>query len=326
MMQIFPGYHLKTQLYESPCSLVYRAVRESDKQAVVIKLLNIEYPSQEELARFRRGYSLIRELDAESIISVYSVENYKNSLFIVMEDIGGVSIAGLLSSGAFGIESFLQLAISMAGAIAEIHQLKLIHKDICPQNIIVNPETCQVKIIDFGISSELFLETQEAINPDSLEGTLDYLSPEQTGRMNRMVDYRTDLYALGATFYHMLTGVPPFCGSDAMELVHAHIAKIPSSPSDISSAIPSILSDIVLKLMAKTAEDRYQSGGGLRADLQLCFEQWQKKSEISAFTFATHDFSGQFQIPQKLYGRDKEVSTLMAAFDRVANGSTECFW
>jgi len=323
MMQIFPGYHLKTQLYESPCSLVYRAVRESDKQAVVIKLLNIEYPSQEELARFRRGYSLIRELDAESIISVYSVENYKNSLFIVMEDIGGVSIAGLLSSGAFGIESFLQLAISMAGAIAEIHQLKLIHKDICPQNIIVNPETCQVKIIDFGISSELFLETQEAINPDSLEGTLDYLSPEQTGRMNRMVDYRTDLYALGATFYHMLTGVPPFCGSDAMELVHAHIAKIPSSPSDISSAIPSILSDIVLKLMAKTAEDRYQSGGGLRADLQLCFEQWQKKSEISAFTFATHDFSGQFQIPQKLYGRDKEVSTLMAAFDRVASGSTE---
>ena len=226
MMQILPGYHLKTQLYKSPCSLVYRAIRESDMQAVVIKLLNIEYPSQEDLARFKRGYSLIRGVGADSIISVYSMERYKNTLFIVMEDFGGVSIANVLASGALGVERFLQLAISIADAVAQIHQLKLIHKDICPQNIVINLETNQIKIIDFGISSELFSETQGVINPEHLEGTLDYLSPEQTGRMNRVVDYRTDLYALGATFYHMLTGVPPFNGRDAMELVHAHLSFI----------------------------------------------------------------------------------------------------
>jgi len=323
MMQTLQGYHLKTLLHQGSCSLVYRAIRESDMQPVVIKLLNIDYPSQEDLARFKRGYSLIKGLRAESVIGVYSLERYKNSLFIVMEDIGGGSVASLLLSGALGLERFLQLATSIANAVGEIHQLKLIHKDICPQNIIINPETNQVKIIDFGISSELFLETQDAINPDHLEGTLDYLSPEQTGRMNRVVDYRTDLYALGATFYHMLTGIPPFNGSDAMEMVHAHIAKMPRPPCEVDSAIPKTLSDIVLKLMAKTSEDRYQSGGGLKADLQLCFEQWQEKSEISPFKFASHDFSGQFQIPQKLYGRDKEVNTLMTAFNRVARGSTE---
>jgi len=243
--------------------------------------------------------------------------------FIVMEDIGGVSLADLLSRGALSLDDFFRFAISLAGAVAEIHQHKLIHKDISPRNIVINPDTGQVNIIDFGISSELFLENQDAINPDHLEGTLDYLSPEQTGRMNRMVDYRTDLYALGATFYHMLTGQPPFVASDAIELVHSHIAKIPRPPCEFDSAIPEVVSDIVLKLLAKTAEDRYQSGSGLKADLVQCLEQWRKQQAITPFPFARHDAFGQFQIPQKLYGREKEVQTLMCAFDRVANGSTE---
>jgi predicted ATPase/GAF domain-containing protein len=195
--------------------------------------------------------------------------------------------------------------------------LNIIHKDINPSNIIIQPETGKIKIIDFGISTVFNRETLTLKNPNVLEGTLAYISPEQTGRMNRSLDYRTDFYSLGVTFYELLTGQLPFITSDSLELVHCHIAKQPIPPSEINLEIPSVLSAIVLKLMAKTAEERYQSAFGIQADLAECLRQLETEGRISDFPLGRQDISDYFQIPQKLYGREEEVEILLSAFDRV---------
>ena len=223
------------------------------------------------------------------------------------------------------VKEFLPFAVQIANILGNIHAANIIHKDINPSNIVVNPETKFLKIIDFGIASRLPRENPTLKNPDQLEGTLAYLSPEQTGRINRSMDYRTDLYSLGVTFYELLTGQLPFDATDAMELVHCHIAKIPTPVCDVNLDVPPIISDIVLKLLAKNAEDRYQSAFGLKADLEKVQKNLTGFQNLSGFSFdlAQNDFSGKLQIPQKLYGRDNEVNTLLQAFERVSLGKTE---
>ncbi|HAI69244.1 MAG TPA: serine/threonine protein kinase, partial [Gammaproteobacteria bacterium] len=204
-----------------------------------------------------------------------------------------------------------------------LHQRYLIHKDINPSNIILNTTTKQLKLIDFGISTVLSRENTTFSNPNLLEGTLAYLSPEQTGRMNRAIDYRTDFYSLGVTFYELLTGQLPFPMSDALEVVHCHIAKQPVPPHSLKSELPQAISEIVLKLMAKNAEDRYQSSYGLKADLADCLRQWQTAGQIEPFPLARADVSDRFEIPQKLYGREAEIATLIAVAERVSQGASE---
>ena len=187
----------------------------------------------------------------------------------------------------------------------------------------IQPDSKQVKLIDFSIASLLPRETQEIQNPNVLEGTLAYLAPEQTGRMNRGIDYRADFYGLGVTLYELLTGELPFQSSDPLELLHCHIAKPPTPLTQLQPSLPAMVSAIVLKLMAKNAEDRYQSALGLKHDLEHCLTQWKQTSTIAEFELGQYDIGDRFLLPEKLYGRDKDVQTLLAAFERVAKGGSE---
>lgn len=325
-MITLPGYEIQTQLYESPRSQVFRGRRSSDGAPVVLKLLRSEYPSPQELARFRHEFEVTRDLELDGAIRAYALVEYHHTLVMVLEDVGGASlldVCNALPSGILAIADFLPLAIHLSQALEEIHQRHIMHKDINPANIVWNPRTSQVKIIDFGISTTLSREKPAVRSPSVLEGTLLYMSPEQTGRVNRALDYRTDYYSLGVTFYELLTGRPPFIGADAMELVHAHIAKQPLPPHVVQPAIPSPLSDIILKLLAKNAEDRYQSAYGLQMDLEECLRQWQATEAIEPFPLGQRDRSDRFQIPQTLYGREFQVAELLDTFARVSTGGVE---
>ena len=277
------------------------------------------------LVRYKQEYEITRNLDLESVPKTYSLERYQNSLAIIFEDTGGESLKLWLASQKLTLEEFLPTAIKITRALGQIHQHNIIHKDINPSNIIINSTTGLVQIIDFGISTVLSRENPTLKNPNVLEGTLSYISPEQTGRMNRLIDYRTDFYSLGVTFYELLTGQVPWDYDDAMELVHCHIAKQAVPPHEINPeiGIPKAVSDLVMKLLEKTAEKRYQSAWGIIADLEECLEQLQAKGTIADFALAQKDLTDKFQIPQKLYGREREIETLLAAFERVSNGTTE---
>jgi predicted ATPase/signal transduction histidine kinase len=318
-----PGYRIIAQIYSSSKTLVYRGRRTKDQTPVIIKLLRSEYPSFHELVQFRNQYTIAKNLHLPGIIKTYSLENFRNGYALVMEDMGGISLQQYTASHNLSLAEFLAIAIEIVSTLEGLYRNRVIHKDIKPANILINPTTLEVKLIDFSIASLLPRETQVLTNPNFLEGTLPYLSPEQTGRMNRGIDYRTDFYSLGITFYELLTGQLPFSNTDAMELVYCHLAKQPCSIQSLNPCIPPILSDIIGKLMAKNAEDRYQSALGLKHDLETCLHQWNNLGKIPHFELGKRDISDRFIISEKLYGRHKEVETLLAAFDRVAQGKTE---
>jgi predicted ATPase len=319
---VIPGYQISSQLYAGSRTKVYRAIREQEKLAVVIKLLTSKYPSFNELLQFRNQYTISKNLNIPGIIRPLSLETYGNTYILVMEDEGEISLQEYIKTTSLSLREFLVITIQLTNILHDLHRNCVIHKDIKPTNILIHPQTKQVKLIDFSIASLLPKETQEIKNPNILEGTLAYISPEQTGRMNRGIDYRSDFYSLGVTFYELLTGELPFISNDPMELVHCHIAKMPMPLGD-RKEIPQVLADIVMKLMAKNAEDRYQSALGLRVDLENCLYQLKQTGRIESFEIAQTDVCDRFLIREKLYGREIEVTTLLQAFERVANGSTE---
>ncbi|MDF5710512.1 MAG: AAA family ATPase [Nostoc sp. S4] len=317
-----PGYQISEELYNGSRTLVYRAIRDSDRKSVAIKLLKNPYPSFNELLSFRNQYTISKNLNVPEIIQTYSLEPYQNGYALVME-FGGISLPKwILKQGILlSLKNFLSLAISLCNILDILYHHRIIHKDIKPANILISPETKQVKLIDFSIASLLPRETQTLISANVLEGTLAYISPEQTGRMNRGIDYRTDFYSLGVTFYELLTGQLPFESKEPLELVHCHIAKHPKEIK--SEEIPQVLSDIVMKLMAKNAEDRYQSALGLKFDLENCLAQLEETGEIKDFQIAQRDVCDRFIIPEKLYGRESEIETLLKAFEYVTNNQTQ---
>ncbi|MDJ0519458.1 MAG: AAA family ATPase [Trichodesmium sp. MO_231.B1] len=324
------NYEIGELIHESSRTLVYRGVAKADTQPVVIKLMRNEFPSFNELVQFRNQYTIARNLLFEGIVKPLALLSYQNGYALIMEDFGGISLGEYyqkFSPDAKDISLFLDIAIQIAEILYKLHQNRIIHKDIKPANILINQKTQQVKIIDFSISSLLPKETQTIQTLKVLEGTLAYISPEQTGRMNRGIDYRSDFYSLGVTFFEMLNGRLPFETTDPIELVHCHLTKMPILESrergvgsrDGGTQIPQMLIDIVMKLMAKNAEDRYQSALGLKYDLEKCWREWEKKGEIESFELGERDISDRFLIPEKLYGREAEVQQLLAAFERVAS-------
>ncbi|MEZ2240595.1 AAA family ATPase [Microcoleus sp.] len=335
-----PGYHIIEEIYNGSRTQVYRGVTESN-QKVIIKLLKTEYPTFSELVQFRNQYTITKNLDLPGIVKPIALLNYRNAFALVMEDVGAVSLAEYTAnpkqldniqsnnsdaspqSSPLALDEFLPIALQVVQTLEGLYHNRIIHKDIKPQNIIINPETKEIKLIDFSISSLLPRENQEIQNPKVLEGTLAYMSPEQTGRMNRGIDYRTDFYSLGVTFYQLLTGQLPFNSTEPMELVHCHIARMQIPPINLVPAMGMMVNNMIMKLMAKTPELRYQSASGLRYDLEKCWQQWQENGNISEFALGNRDICDRFVIPEKLYGRETEVKALLDAFDRISEGTCE---
>ena len=279
-----------------------------------------EHPSRTSLSHFRHEYELKDELDRAWAVRPLELVREDGRTVLVLEDPGGAPLERLLGA-PMEMGRFLRLTIGIAVALGKLHQRGLVHKDIKPVHILANEATGEVRLTGFGIASRLARERQSPHPAETLAGTLAYMAPEQTRRMNRSVDSRSDLYALGVTLYQMLTGALPFVATEPMEWVHCHLARLPVPPAEWLKEIPGAISAIVMKLLAKRAEDRYQTAVGLERDLRRCQNEWEARRRIDEFPLGEHDLTDRLVIPEKLYGRDREVETLLAAFDRVVNGS-----
>src|SRR5271168_1595220 len=284
--------------------------------AVLVVLPAAEHPTPATLDRLAYEYGLKDELDGAWAVRPLAFVRERGLSMLVLEDTSSEPLDRLFGA-PLQVQSFLQLAIKIAAALTQVHRRGLVHKDIKPANILVDRTTGTVKLTGFGIASRLPRERQAPAPPESILGTLAYMAPEQTGRMNRSIYARSDLYALGVTLYQMITGSLPFTAADPMEWFHCHIARKPPSPSERLDSVPAVVSALILKLLAKTAEERYQTAAGLERDLRRCLASWEAQRRIDAFPLGQKDASDRLLIPEKLYGREREIETLLAAFDRV---------
>ena len=289
------------------------------RTAVWLVLPAAERPAPSVLERLANEYALKDELDPAWAVRPLALERGRGRVMLVLEDPGGEPLDRLLAA-PLDLRRFLHLAIDIAGVLGKLHQRRLVHKDIKPANVVVGCTDGQVRLTGFGLASRLPRERQAAEPADTIAGTLAYMAPEQTGRMNRSIDCRSDLYSLGVMLYQMLTGSLPYAASDPMEWVHCHVARRPVPPADMMEDIPAAVSRIIMKLLAKTAEERYQTAGGVERDLRRCLADWDRHGRIAGFELGEHDIPDRLFISEKLYGRTREIEILLASFDRIAKG------
>ncbi|QRK11164.1 AAA family ATPase [Archangium violaceum] len=315
-----PGYTLLDTLKSTGANILYHALRDDDRLPVVVKMPVTPHTGAREIERYRREHAILEQLrDVRGVARTLGFEQSHGRPVLLLEGASGKALSE--STGQpLDVERFLPLAISLASTLADIHRHGVIHKDLKPSNILLLPSG-ECRIIDFGTAVLQTVEHVDAVSTPLIEGTPAYMSPEQTGRMNRSVDHRSDLYSLGVTFYELLAGTLPFHGRDALEWVHAHMAQLPRPPHERVPGLPPVLSSIVMKLLAKVAEERYQSADGLKADLIRCQEDL-RRGVREEFPLGAQDISPHFQMPQRLYGRDEQVATLMGAFERIAQGGS----
>jgi serine/threonine protein kinase len=295
--------------------ILYRGRSRYDGSEVLVLSPLAEYSAPEILKRLEHEYALREKLDSTWASRPIAMARHWNRTVLVLEDPGGVPLDQLLGQ-PLEVAFSLRLAISLSRTIGHLHQREIIHKDIKPANVLVNSVTGRCSLSGFGIASRLPRERQSPDPPEFVAGTLAYMAPEQTGRMNRSIDSRSDLYSLGVTLYEVLTGSLPFAASDPMEWVHCHIARLPVSPSERLKTVPATVSAIVMKLLAKTAKERYQTAAGVESDLRRCLTEWETQRWVDQFPLGEHDIPDRLLIPEKLYGRADEIGILLASFDR----------
>jgi predicted ATPase len=313
-----PGFRIREELTRDAHCVLCRAEAEPDASAVLVKFPLSRTASAATIASLGREHALLASLDLPGVPRARAFDGKLAAL--VLEDIGAIPLPDLLRSRRLLLGEFFGIARSVVQTVGELHRRRVSHRGLCPEVLLVQPGTNRTQLLDFSMASRLRRETQPASPPRLLPARLRYVSPEQTGRMNRVVDYRTDFYSLGAIFYEMLAGQPPFPFEDPLELAHGHIAMAAPAPSSVDSSIPGPLSEIVMKLLSKTAEDRYQSAWGLLADLERCASEWEENGAVAGFPLGQEDVSGEFTIPQHLYGRESETATLLEAFQRACDG------
>jgi predicted ATPase/class 3 adenylate cyclase len=317
------SYRVTARLHDGAQTVLTKATREVDGRTVVLKELTELYPSAAALSAFRREYDLLRLAAGEGVVEALGFEVDRGVARLVLEDFGGISLVELFAARRPSLRETLDIACALARALTRVHDAGIIHKDITPANVVFAPATGTLKLIDFGIATTIPRANAVPIGRTTFQGTPAFMSPEQTGRMNRSLDYRSDLYSVGATLYWLLCQRPPFDSDDILELVHAHIAKTPPAPCEVERRVPEALSQIAMTLMAKRSEDRYQSAAGLLNDLELCRHDLGELGEIRSFPLRSRDLRPVLTLPQTLYGRDAEVRTLERAFHRVCGGGSE---
>jgi predicted ATPase/signal transduction histidine kinase len=309
-------------LWEDSERSLYRILSDGakcDRYAFMAGSSAAEHPSPESINRLKHEHGLKDYIDGAWAVRPLELTREWGRTMLLVEYPGGDRLDKLTRS-PMEVGLFLQLAVALSAALRRLHERGLIHKDIKPANVIVNSATGQAWLTGFGVATRLPRERQAPEPPEFIAGTLAYMAPEQTGRVNRSIDSRSDLYSLGVTFYEMLTGTLPFTASDPMEWVHCHIARQPDIPSERLRNIPAAVSAITMKLLSKTVEERYQTAAGVQSDLRLCLSEWETHGSVQDFPLGAQDTPDRLMIPEKLYGRDREVDTLLAAFDRIVAG------
>lgn len=316
-------YELGEVLYRSWRTTVYRARRRADSLPVVLKVLSAPQPHPRDLAQLRHEFRLARRLRGGGVIDVLSIESWGNNLALVEEDCGGSALASAVGGQAPGplpLETFFPVALALGRVLSRIHA-QAVHGDVSPANVLWNPSTKQLRLIDFGAASNLRRERSDMSAEAIPETSLPYVSPERSGRMNRDLDHRSDLYSLGATFYELLVGQPAFAARDRAEWIYCHVTRKPRPPRDRCPALPEVLSQIVLRLMAKNPEERYQSALGLLGDLEECERRWRSGGDVDSFVLGTKDVDGRLRISHKLRGRDNELEVMLSAFEEARLGA-----
>lgn len=309
---------IERKLSEGARSAIF--VGRAEDRSVIVKSLKDPFPSTQERAALEREHDLLVRLAAtglRTIVPPIALQEVEGRAAIVMEDVGGVGLDSLIASGSLSVLQRLQMAQAVTRALGDVHSQGVVHKDIKPSNVLVSEDGSRAWIIDFGISSEL--GSEEHRPSGHIQGTLPYMSPEQTGRMNRPVDYRSDFYSLGCSLYALFGGHPPFEGRDPMAMVHAHLARTPAPVHELDPRVPPSVSAVIDRLLQKLAEDRYQTARGIASDLARCAERFAN-GVVDPFPLATDDRSDRFQVPRRLYGRTHEVSVLLRAFESAAGG------
>ena len=320
---LIPDYSIVEAVFSSSRSIIYRAIKTGSEEFVLIKLACQGSSSDEFRESTWLEYNILQKLDGNGALIPRALVEFDNGPAIILDNFDGDPLDQYMADAPLDPDLFFYIALQLVDILGEIHRHDIVHRDINTTIILIEKKTHRVKLADFGLATQLSRKHQPVVNPQMLEGTLPYMSPEQTGRMNRGIDYRTDFYSLGVTLYRMLTGILPFTAPDAMGLIHCHIAQSPEPPHERNPQVPIAISHIVLKLIAKTAEGRYQSAYGIKADLLECAQQWRTTGRIEEFTLGRHDISSRFLISQKFYGREAELAALEAAFNRVGAGAKE---
>ena len=321
-MSIPEGYRALRRLHKSPGCTISRAIRLKDGTAVVIKQLHRNHCSRERLSRLQHEFDMLSRLDIIGIVTPLELIQMDAGPATILTDSGSVSLRQLLAEQQLNWSQWLSVAIRISTLLGRLHEAGVIHKQVNPDHLLLNPDTGLVELIGFSLSTGLSREQASWNTPELGAGGLAYIAPEQSGRINRNIDYRSDYYSLGATLYELMTGRPPFVSPDGMALVHDHIAKQPTPPHEINPQLPQMLSRVILKLLSKDAAQRYQSSVGLIHDLRFCLQAHQRGEHDLDFTPGEQDLSARFQIPQRLYGRESVLEHLQQLYDRCRQGQT----
>jgi predicted ATPase/signal transduction histidine kinase len=315
---VLASYRVLETLRETAQAVTYRAVDQAS-QPVVLEVLRLSPPDPRQLARLDNEHRVAARLQTGAVVHPIATGLFEGRPAIVREPVRGTPLDHLMGA-PMEPGRFLAVASAVAAALRDLHACGVIHRDIKPQNLVVDELSGEARITGLGLATFAPREQAPEVSPALIEGTLAYMSPEQTGRMNRAIDQRSDLYSFGVTCYELLTGTLPFSPDDPLEWIHCHIARAPSPPAEVA-ATPPALSRIVMKLLAKAAEDRYQSAGGLLHDLEECRRQWQVRGRVEAFALGQHDISDRWRLPEGLIGREAEARLLLQTFERMTAGS-----